>query len=425
MSDEYRAMWEKLNINMRRHDALMGALPAVFEKIYLGQRGRPQAMGFYDYVVSEIHGLRVKELVEHKEKGGKVFGAFCVYVPEEVIIAAGGIAVGLCGGADFSGPTGEQILPRNLCALIKSAVGFKIGRICPYFQVADLIIGETTCDGKKKTWEILDEYVPTYVMDLPNSRSTADRALWISELKRFVGKVEEVTGNKVTPDRLAQATAILNAKRAALQRLFNLRRARPAPISGLDALLAVQISFYDDPLRFTQKTNELCDELEARVNAEQGVAPAGAKRILYAGTPMPIPFWTIPSLIENTGAVMIAEESCTGTRLLVGGQTTIPGDGLDAQLAAIADRQLQTNCACFTPNDARIDDILRLAQEYQADGVVHFSLSFCQTYNLEATRVSKALEKAGVPVLVLEGDYTEEQAGQLKTRIGAFIETLS
>lgn len=424
MSEEYRAMWEGLGINMRRHDMLLTALPEIFQQVYLSQQDRPQAMDFFDFVVSQIHGIRVKELMDHKAKGGKVFGTFCVYVPEEIIVAGGGIAVGLCGGADFSVPTGEQILPRNLCALIKSATGFKLGKICPYFESADVIVGETTCDGKKKTWEILDEYVPTYVMDLPNSRTPADRALWISELGRFVREVEEVTGNTVSPDCLAEATALLNAKRAALQRLFDLRRARPAPISGLDALLAVQISFYDDPTRFTQMTNKLCDELEARVRAGQGVAPANAKRILYAGTPMPIPFWTIPSLIEGAGAVVVAEESCTGTRLLAGGETAIPGDGIDRQLAAIADRQLQTNCACFTPNDARIEDVLRLAREYQADGVIHFSLSFCQPYNLEAIRVQKALQEAGIPVLVIDGDYTQEQAGQLKTRIEAFIETL-
>lgn len=424
MSEEYRAIWEQLGINMRRHDALLAALPPIYQQVYLSQQERPQAMGYYDFVVSEIHGLRIKELMEHKAKGGKVFGTFCVYVPEEIVVAAGGIMVGLCGGADFSVPIAEQILPRNLCALIKSAFGFKIGAICPYFQAADLIIGETTCDGKKKTWEILDEYIPTYVMDLPNSRSPADRALWISELKRFLEKVQEVTGNTVTPEKLAEATALINRKRAALERLFELRRARPSPISGLDALLVVQISFYDDPARFTQKTNELCDELEERVRAGKGVAPAQAKRVLYAGTPMPIPFWTIPWLIESTGAVVVAEESCTGSRLLAGGETVIPEDGLEGQIAAIADRQLQTNCACFTPNDARIEDILRMVREYEADGVVHFSLSFCQPYNLEGVRVQKALQKAGVPVLLLEGDYSQEQVGQLKTRIEAFIETL-
>ena len=424
MSEEYRAMWEGLGLNMRRHDALLAALPAIYEQVFLGQENRPKAMGFYDFVVSEIHGLRIKELLEHKQKGGKVFGTFCVYVPEEIIVAADGIAVGLCGGADFSVPTAEQILPRNLCALIKSAFGFKLGKICPYFESADLIIGETTCDGKKKTWEILDEYIPTYVMDLPNSRMPADRALWISELRRFVGKVEEITGNTITAEKLAAATALIDGKRAALRRLFDLRKARPSPISGLDALLVVQISFYDDPTRFAQKTNELCDELEARVQAGDGVAAKDAKRVLYAGTPMPIPFWTIPAIIESAGAVVVAEESCTGSRLLAGGRTATPDDGLDAQLAAIADRQLQTNCACFTPNDARIEDILRMVKEHEADGVVHFSLSFCQPYNLEGVRVQKALQEAGVPVLLIDGDYSQEQAGQLKTRIEAFVETL-
>jgi len=424
VTTDYHAMWQELGLNMPQHDTLMAALPAIFGNVYLGQPQRPQGMGYYDFVVSEIHGLRVKELVDHKAKGGKVFGNFCVYVPEEVILAAGGVAVGLCGGADFSVPVAEQLLPRNTCALIKSAVGFKLGGTCPYFQVSDLIVGETTCDGKKKTWEILDEYVPTYVMDLPNSRTEADRALWIGELKRFVDKVEAVTGNRVTTESLGDAVQLVNRKRAALQRLFDLRKARPSPISGLDALLPVQISFYDDPVRFTQKLDELCNELEERVRAGRGVAPASARRILYSGTPMPIPFWTIASLIEATGAVLVAEESCTGTRLLAGGQTAMPGGGLAAQLAALANRQLQTNCACFTPNDGRTDDILRMVDEYQADGVIHFSLSFCAPYNLEAVRVRQALQKAGVPVLVLDGDYSEEQAGQLKTRIEAFVETL-
>ena len=124
MNEEYRAMWERLGIHMRRHDMLLEALPAVYEKIYLSQQARPQGMGYFDFVVSEIHGLRVKELMDHKDEGGKVLGTFCVYVPEKVIVAADGIAVGLCGGADFSVPTAEQVLPRNLCALIKSAFGF-------------------------------------------------------------------------------------------------------------------------------------------------------------------------------------------------------------------------------------------------------------------------------------------------------------
>ncbi len=61
-----------------------------------------------------------------------------------------------------------------MCPLIKAFMGAKIGGTCPYFQSCDMVIGETTCDGKKKAWEILDEYVPVHVMDLPQMKRDKD-----------------------------------------------------------------------------------------------------------------------------------------------------------------------------------------------------------------------------------------------------------
>ena len=132
--ENYNQMWTDLEMDLERHDVLLNALPELYQSTYLSQSNRPQAMAYFDFVISEIHGLRVKELVEHKTKGGKIFGAFCVYVPEEIIMAANGICVGLCAGAEISIARAEQVLPRNICPLIKSAFGFKLEKICPYFQ---------------------------------------------------------------------------------------------------------------------------------------------------------------------------------------------------------------------------------------------------------------------------------------------------
>ncbi len=107
--------------------------------------------------------------------GKKVVGAFCIYAPEEIAYAADATMVGLCGGADFSVPDAEAVLPRNLCPLIKSFYGFKLNRTCPYFQSSDLVVGETTCDGKKKVYELLNELVPTYVLEVPHKPDTAAR----------------------------------------------------------------------------------------------------------------------------------------------------------------------------------------------------------------------------------------------------------
>jgi len=419
----YLQMWEDLGIDIEKHDALLKVLPAIYQNVYLSQANRPKGMKYFDFVVSEIHGLRVKELVEHKDRGGKVFGTFCVYVPDELIIAAGGVAVGLCGGTDFSIPAAEEILPRNLCPLIKSAFGFKVSRTCPYFEVADLVVGETTCDGKKKTWEVFGDYVPMYVMELPQCKDEQDKELWRHELYRFKDKVEEITGNTITNEKLIEAINIVDSRRAALKRLFDLRKSDPTPISGLDALLISQIYFYDDPVRFTKQVNELCDELEERIEMGEGAFPKGATRVLTAGTPMAIPHWKLHNIVEKSGAAIVCEESCVGTRSLTGG-TEIKGGSLDDLLESISERQLKVNCACFTPNDERPDDIINLAKEYKADGVIQYVLQFCQPFSIESVKVQRALEKSGISSISIESDYSMEDVGQLQTRIEAFLEVI-
>lgn len=167
--------------------------------------------------------------------------------------------------------------------------------------------------------------------------------------------------------------------------------------------------------------NALCDELDKRVAEGKGVAPANAPRILVSGNPMAIPNWKLHHIVEPAGAVVVCEESCTGTRLFSDLVENAPAN-LDAQLKAIADRYMNIHCACFTPNEERLDDIVRLAREYKVDGVIHYNLQFCQTYATEAVRVEKRLEKEGIPLLRIETDYADEDAGQLKSRVEAFLE---
>ena len=420
---DYREMWKSLDMDLEVHDQLCEVLPGMFSEVYLSQENRLEAMDYYNFVIAEIHGVRPAELIEHQKKGGKVFGTFCVYVPDEIVFAADAIATGLCGGSQFWVPGGEKVLPVNTCPLIKASVGARLDRTCPFFRIADMYVGETTCDGKKKAWEILGEDVPTYVMQLPQMKRAKDIAAWADEIRAFKDKVEEVTGNTITAEKLSAAIKLINDKRRALARLYELRKNEKLPISGKDALVISQIAFYDDPTRFTQMTNKLCDELDQRVKDGVSVFPAGTKRILLTGTPLAVPNWKLHHIIETSGGAVVAEEMCTGTRyferLTDESQTT-----LDGQIDALAQRYMGINCACFTPNTARIDDILRLVDEYHADGVIDVNLKFCSLYDTEGYSVERALKEKGIPVLGLETDYTDTDAGQLRTRIGAFLEIL-
>ena len=399
---DYHKMWEELGMDLETHDQLCEVLPQAFGDVYLSQENRPENMDYYDFVVAEIHGVRPAELIEHQKKGGKVFGTFCVYVPDEIVFAADAIATGLCGGSQFWVPGGEKVLPNNTCPLIKASVGARLDRTCPFFRIADMYVGETTCDGKKKAWEIL----------------AAD------EIRIFKEVVEKETGNEVTAEKLGAAICLINEKRKALSRLYELRKNENLPISGKDALLISQIAFYDDPTRFTQMTNKLCDELEQRVKEGVSVFPAGTKRIMLTGTPLAIPNWKLHNLVETSGGAIVCEEMCTGTRyfenLVDETKTTV-----DEQIHAIAERYMNINCACFTPNSGRVDDILRLAKEYKVDGIIDVNLKFCNLYDTEGYLVEKVMNEAGIPVLGIETDYTDSDAQQLRTRISAFIEMLN
>jgi len=418
-------MWKTLDLDLDVHAGLLSVLGQFYGDAFLSQQNRPEGMAYLDFVVSEVHGLRIKELFDAKEQGRKVFGTFCVFVPEELVLAANGVCVGLCSGADAGMAEAEKHLPRNTCALIKSFMGFKLARICPYVESCDLIVGETTCDGKKKAYEAFEQFKPMHVMEIPQMKTgSCDREMWKGEIYRLKAKIEEVSGNEITEESLAAAIKKVNAKRRALHRLNNLRSADPAPISGLDALLINQVSFYDDPDRFTAKLNELCDELEQRVADGVGVMPAGTPRILLSGSPMAVPNWKVPLLVEQSGAVVVGEEACIGERNY---RDLVPEEAttMDAMIDAMVDRSMKIDCACFTPNNERLDNVVDYVRRQKADGIVHYAITFCGPYTMEAFKVDERARAEDIPFMKIESDYSMEDMGQIKTRVEAFVEQLT
>ncbi len=421
MNEQYEKMWEELGLDITAHDGLLKVLGKFYGDIYLTQDNRLKGMEYLDFVLSEVHGLRIKELQDAKAAGKKIIGTFCVFVPEELIWAVNGVAIGLCAGAEIGKEAAEKILPRSTCALIKSFVGFKLSRLCPYIECCDLVVGETTCDGKKKAYEIFEEYAPMYILELPQMKGPSDRALFRNEVLKFKAKMEEISAQEITAEKLREAIQLINSRRRALQRLNELRKAVPTPISGRDALLINQISFYDDPVRFTAKINELCDELEKRVAQGKGIVEDGIPRLMTSGCPMAVPNWKLPYVVESSGAVIVGEESCIGTRN-TRDLVDETGNSVEHMIEAIVDRYMRIDCACFTPNPERLEHIVEMAKDLKVDGVIHYALQFCHPYTIEAYKVEKVLETENIPVLRIETDYSMEDVEQLKTRVEAFVE---
>ncbi len=232
-----------------------------------------------------------------------------------------------------------------------------------------------------------------------------------------------LTGRTLEPDKLAGAVGLMNRKRRALARLNAFRKENDPPISGLDALVVMQGALVDDTLRFTDRLEALNDELEDRVRRGVGVAGGRAKRIMVSGCPSVLGNWKLHALVESAGALVVCDETCTGSRYYEN-LVEETGGALEIQLAAVADRYLKIECSCFSPNDERLDSVTRLAREHRVDGVIQYVLQYCHTYNIEAVAVAAALKEAGVPSLKIVTDYAEEDTGQLRLRVDAFLEGL-
>lgn len=419
---EYEQIWEELGVDLEKHDRLLRGLSVLVRKNHKKQKNRPARMDYFDSILADPHGHRVKEMVEHQRQGGIVVGSYCVFIPEDLVLAAGGLHVGLCAGSNFAEQDAEIYLPRNTCPLIKASFGYKVSKACPYTQVSDLIVGETTCDGKKKMFEELVNHHRTYLIEVPQKKNERTKEFFTDEFLEFKNYLETLSGQEITTEKLQASIKLVEGKFKALQRLFNCRKANPSPISGLDVLTVVQLGMQDEVNRFTENVNFLCDELEKRIAEEVGVTPKGAPRILITGSPMSFPNWRLHNILERFGAIVVCEESCIGTRLfskLTDGQ----GETIEDQIRSLAHRHLGINCACFTPNEERVQDVLRLAREYQVDGVIHFALQFCHPYNSEEGKIKRALAKENIPLLGIQADYGDGD-GQLGLRVEGFLELI-
>jgi benzoyl-CoA reductase/2-hydroxyglutaryl-CoA dehydratase subunit BcrC/BadD/HgdB len=385
-----------------------------------------QQFSSLDYIKNS-YNVRICQIAEERKAGKKVVGTLCLFVPDEIIFAEGADRVILCGGKNDTVSIAEQYLPRNICSLVKSSFGSIVNngcssvKSCSHFSMVDMVVAENTCDSKKKMYELLGDYIPTYVIDLPQ-RSDSSEALnyFLGELEKFKDAMERLTGNKVTVERLNKEIKYSNETRALLHRLYELRKMDFPPISGLDMLKVMQKHYFLFPEDFKKSLRMLISEAE-KVQIDRDQTDWKRRpRIMITGCPMSGGNTKVPEIIESKGGVIVAEESCTGTRSF----WDLVDEGKDPMLA-LAERYIKIPCSCMSPNERRIDNIRDLAMEFKVDGVVYYTLQFCHGYNIEKYKVQQALKNEEIPMLAIETDYSDSDVEQIGLRVDAFMEMLS
>jgi benzoyl-CoA reductase/2-hydroxyglutaryl-CoA dehydratase subunit BcrC/BadD/HgdB len=354
---------------------------------------------------------------EAKAQGRRIVGIMCEYTPRELIMAADAVPVCLCGGsAEMVGPA-EEHLPANLCPLIKSTYGYHLQRQNPFLEMADMVVAETTCDGKKKMYELMAETRTMHVLELPQKPDDPDAlAHWTRELRKLRARLEEAFRVEITDDRIRQATRTMNRERALRRQLAELMKAQHPPLTGRQ-LLQLKSSISGLCADFAQYARAL-EIFRAKAPDSR---MDGRVRVLMTGVPMAHGAERVIELIEAHGGLVVCMDNCTGLKPILEDVDETAAD----PLVALAEKYFRLPCSVMTRNRRRLDVLRDLARQYRAQCVIDLVWQACLTYDVESYFVKQLAEKdLGVPYLRIETDYSPCDSARIALRVEALFETV-
>ena len=351
--------------------------------------------------------------MEAKGQGRSIVGILCEYTPRELIMAAGGVPVCLCGGsAEMIGPA-EEHLPANLCPLIKSTYGYGVKQANPFLEMADLVVAETTCDGKKKMYELLARTRPVYVLELPQKPTDSDAfEHWVRELRKLRAELERRLGVQITDEQIRRAIRAMNRERRLRRQLADLMRSEAPPLTGRQLLdLKSIISGIEADLEQYAGAIDLL-----------GKAPSanGRVRALLTGVPTVHGAERVLDIIEASGGLVVCMDNCTGLKPI----WDDVDESAEDPILALAEKYFQIPCSVMTPNDRRLDLIREMIKTYRPQCIIDLIWQACLTYDVESHRIKDLATELGLPFLRIETDYSPSDSARIALRVEALFETV-
>jgi benzoyl-CoA reductase/2-hydroxyglutaryl-CoA dehydratase subunit BcrC/BadD/HgdB len=348
----------------------------------------------------------------------------CEFTPREIILAAGAVPVCLCGGSAATIPAAEQYLPANLCPLIKSTFGYHVTGKNPFLNWADLVVAETTCDGKKKMFELMGASKPMYVLELPQKAEEPDALEhWVLEIRKFQQHLATRFATDITEAKLIQAILLMNRERGLRRQLADLMELETPPLTGRQLLdFKSNISGVEADLQ----QYECALERYGRANAEatnhtpRVTNRTPPVRVLLTGVPLVHGAERVLELIEGSGAVVVCMENCTGLKPIL--EDVDLKDEPDP-IRAIARKYYHLPCSVMTPNPRRFESLSALAAKFRPQCVIELVWQACLTYDVESWRVRKLVEEElRLPYLKITTDYSPSDSARIIARVEALFE---
>ena len=358
----------------------------------------------------------LQNLIDHCHANGKKTAiSFCSHVPQEVLEAAG-ICLLRLPYTEGMKDSASQILIKNVCPIVKNVCD-----ICedPALSRADLILAETSCDGKKKMYELLSDQSRIYFYQVGQGADREYvRPLIKSEVAYLIKEIKKRFGIDITEDGIREAAGLVNAERETILDLMAIQRSVPAAAWGKEIFQALIEHRSLPDIRDRISANKAVRE---KLLAKESPVNKNAPRILITGCPMSGVYEKIITAVESNGGVVVAFENCEALKPAIRHFDTENEDIFEA----FADCYQNTACAIMSPNLIRFELIRQLAEDYQADGVLDVTLQTCHPYTVERDKMMRLCrDTIDIPYMAVETDTSDSDVAQLTTRIAAFIEML-
>ncbi len=359
-----------------------------------------------------------------KAQGRPIVGILCEFTPREILLAAGAVPVCLCGGSAATIPAAEQSLPANLCPLIKSTFGYHVKGSNPFLEWADAVVAETTCDGKKKMFELMAAQREMFVLELPQKADQPD-ALdhWTHEVRKFKDWVERRFQVRLTKDKLRAAIQLMNRERRLRRQLADLMAGELAPLTGRQLLeFKSLISGLEADLRqYEQALNWFGNGGAAPGSPKANPQASPPVRVLMTGVPTAHGAERVLELIERCGAVVVCQENCTGLKPILEDVYASAAD----PLRAIAEKYYHLPCSVMTVNSRRLEMLRTLAAKFRPQCLIELVWQACLTYDVESHQVRRfAEEQLHLPYLKITTDYSPSDSARISARVEALLETV-
>lgn len=379
------------------------------------KKGLAKAKEIYDY-----RSNRAREL---KAEGKKILGYFCCYPPLEVMNALDFLPIRILGDMDEPITIADGYLPTVMCIFYRSCFdcGMK-GR----YDFLDGFVGAHACDGAERTAHIWKNYIKTpcnFFLDIPHTSREEAIDYFRQQLVYFKETLEEFSGKTLTNDSLKEAIALQNQQRALVRELYNLRKPDPPLITGSEAL-QVHIALM---MITPDEGNALLQEVIEEVKTRKETPAKKAGRLLVWGSLIDNTAFT--DLIEGSGLNIVMEDTALGIRPF-----WHDIEETDDPFVGLAEHYLkEVKCPrTFIPSgktykedlDNRFSYLQEFAKHWNVNGVFGNIVRNCDIHGYEVPLVKDYLEGLGLPVLIIEQDYSTAALEPLRTRFQAFAETI-